>query len=184
MKKNLFFIAAGLITLLAINTKSKAQARSIAEGALQKKSAGYTADAATELKYAVVGNLKPVHTKAVRNFVKHFKTATNVTWFDATDGYRAVFEAAGIKTWVDYDKKGIWLHTIRTYDEKTLSREIRHQVKSIYYDHAIKLVHEIELPGIPQNTTCYIILLENETTLVELRLYDGEMDVLKEWVKK
>jgi hypothetical protein len=180
MKKNLIFIAAGFTTLLAINTSPKAQAKSIAENAILKNTVENNADPAVEFNYAVAGDVNLVHTKAARNFAKRFKTATDVTWFEAADGYRAQFETSGRKTWVDYDKKGNWVHTIRIYGEKELPSDVRSQVKSVYYDYAMKLVHEIELPV---DGLYYIVHLEGENTLIDLRIHNDEMEVLHEFVK-
>jgi hypothetical protein len=86
---------------------------------------------------------------------------------------------------VDYDKKGIWLHTIRTYNENKLPSDVRHLVKSSYYDYNIIVVQEIEIPwepfmDFPTDLFTYIVHLEGKTKLINLRVSNGEMD---EWEK-
>src|SRR5436190_21052275 len=118
-----------------------------------------------------------VNSKAARDFGKSYKHVSDENWYVAPDAFCASFTADDIKYRVDYDKKGHWLHTIRTYDENKLPRDIRHLVKSSYYDYDITFVQEIEKPS--KNFT-YIVHLEGKTTLINLRVYDGEME---EWQK-
>src|SRR5262245_51290483 len=73
---------------------------------------------------------------------------------------------------VDY-YKGQWLHTIRTYDENELPRDIRHLVKSSYYDYHISLVLEIEKP---RDSFTYIVHLDGKTEWISVRVSSGRMD--------
>jgi len=116
-----------------------------------------------------------ISTKAFREFKKNFKTVTNEKWFDLTDMVRAKFTLDNISYKVDYDKRGHWLHTIRSYSEKELSSDVRQQVKMTYFDYAIVLVDEIDMP---RNQKSYIVHLEGQTNWINLRISDGEMD---EW---
>jgi uncharacterized protein YkuJ len=179
MKKNLILAVAGLISLMAINTAAWAQTKNISKNEGMKILPAH--DSATPaLSYRVAGKLELINTRVARNFEKNFMPVTNVTWYEMSDGYRATFELNKIQTWVNYDRKDNWLHTIRIYGEKELTAEVRHQVKSAYYDHVIKFVHEIEQPG---NIITYIVHLEGEKTLIDLKLCNDEMKVLKEFVK-
>src|SRR5688572_19569196 len=47
-----------------------------------------------------------ISTKAVRNFTRNFKDASNVAWFKLDKGFVAYFTRDGIKTKVFYDKEG------------------------------------------------------------------------------
>jgi hypothetical protein len=73
---------------------------------------------------------------------------------------------------VDYDKGG-WLHTIRTYNENELPKDIQHLVKSAYHDYNIYLVIEIEKP---RDTFTYIVHLEGKTEWINVRVSSGGMD--------
>jgi hypothetical protein len=80
---------------------------------------------------------------------------------------------------VDYDK-GHWLHTIRTYDENELPKDIRHLVKSSYHDYNIYLVLEIEKP---RDTFTYIVHLEGKTEWINVRVSSGVMDEFQKFQK-
>lgn len=118
-----------------------------------------------------------INSKAVREFIKEFKQASNEAWFVTDGGFVVKFKQGGIETRADYNKKGNWLHTIRTYDENKLPADIRHRVKSSYYDYNILQVQEIEKPS---NTFTYIVHLEGKTKLINLRITDENME---EWQK-
>jgi len=134
-----------------------------------------------------VGTLQrsDIRAKAVRNFVRSYKNVSNEKWYNVQDGFIAMFILDDINYRVDYDKKGNWLHTIRTYDENKLPSDVRHLVKSSYYDYNIIVVQDIEIPwepfmGFATNPFIYIVHLEGKTKLINLRVSNGEMD---EWQK-
>jgi hypothetical protein len=82
-------------------------------------------------------------TKALKNFSKTFKDADNAAWEETGDGLKAEFTKDGIETNVFFDRKGRWIANVRNYQEDKLPKEIRHQVKSVYYDYNIFYVQEI-----------------------------------------
>jgi len=118
-----------------------------------------------------------VNRRAAKDFERRFKNAFTENWYNVPDGFVASFTLYDIRHQVAYDKKGNWLYTIRNYDETNLPADIRHIVKSTYYDYNIFLVHDIEKPS---HSLTYIIHLEGKTSLVNLRVFDGE---LEEWQK-
>jgi hypothetical protein len=118
-----------------------------------------------------------VNSKAVRNFVRVYKNISGEKWYEIPDALIAIFTFNDINYRIDYDKKGNWLHTMRTYSENKLPADIRHLVKSSYYDYNIMFVQEIEKP---RETFTYVVHLEGKTKLINLRVSDGEMD---EWQK-
>jgi hypothetical protein len=131
------------------------------------------AQMATEIETPV----NVINSKAVRDFNKEFKQVSDEAWFATDDGFVVKFKQDGVKTRADYNKKGHWLHTIRTYDENKLPPDMRHLVKSSYYDYDILQVQEIEKP---YNTFTYIVHREGKTKLINLRISDGDME---EWQK-
>jgi len=118
-----------------------------------------------------------VNRRAVKDLERRFKNAFTENWYNVPDGFVASFTLYDIRHQVAYDKKGSWLYTIRNYDETNLPADVRHIVKSTYYDYNIFLVHEIEKPS---HGLTYIIHLEGKTSLINLRVFDGE---LEEWQK-
>jgi hypothetical protein len=118
-----------------------------------------------------------VRSKAVRNFVRFYKNISDEKWYEIPDALIAIFTFNDINYRIDYDKKGNWLHTMRTYSENKLPADIRHLVKSSYYDYNITFVQEIEKPREPFT---YVVHLEGKTKLINLRVSSGEMD---QWQK-
>lgn len=121
-----------------------------------------------------------VNSKALKNFARSYKEVANEKWYNGRDGQVAMFTVNGVENRVGYDKKGNWVNTIRTYDEGKLPQDVRHAVKSNYYDYNINLVQEIETP---YNPTTYLIQLIGKTEIISLRMCEGEMIVLKKYNK-
>ena len=105
-----------------------------------------------------------VHSTAIRNFLRVYKNASNVNWFRTTpksfglNGFRAVFTDGMIKTMVLYDNKGNLHSIMRYYMEDELPQEIRHRIKTIYYDFSICHVKEVTV----DNNTIYVVTLEDK----------------------
>ena len=125
-----------------------------------------------------------ISSKALKNFKKSFKSATDEKWFEMPDGYRVKFTTTGTHSTilykVDYDKKGNWTHTIRSYDEKELARDIKEQVKMSYLDYTIVWVEEVIMP---RQKATHIVHLEGPTDWVNVRISDGEMDEFQRYNK-
>jgi len=121
--------------------------------------------------------LDHINLKAIRNFNRSFKNVSNEKWYEADDASIVTFTSGDIEYRVDYYKKGYWLHTMRTYDETKMEGDLRHTIKSTYYDYEINLVHEIESPNAPLT---YIVQLIGKAKVIILRIHDGEME---EWQK-
>ena len=113
-----------------------------------------------------------ISTKAVKDFTKNYKNADNAGWFIIQDGYLAEFKKDGIKTNVYYNRKGIWIGNVRSYFEDNLPRNIRHFVKSSYYDYKINYVQEITV----DRTIVYLVKIEDDKFFKTIRIQDGEMD--------
>lgn len=113
-----------------------------------------------------------INAKAVKDFSKTYKHAANASWFELKDGYLAKFEKDGVITKVYYDSKGRLLGNIRSYFEDKLARDIRHQVKSSYYDHNICYIHELSVG----THKVYLVKLEGKNDWKTIRLVDGEME--------
>jgi len=178
MKKNLIACFTGMALLLFMNIPANAQLSFV------KVETSRTNPFNESTVSNASDNIEPsnVNHKAVKDFDRNFKNA-NAKWYQVENQFVAMFTADEVSYQVAYDKKGHKLYSIRNYDENKLPGDIRHNVKSIYYDYAITLVQEIEMPfnvENPLNAPTYIIHLEGKTKFINLRVCDGEMD---EWQK-
>lgn len=118
-----------------------------------------------------------ITSRAVRHFLVHFSEVSNETWYCTPGMFVAMFKLNDIDYRVDYDNKGNWIETYRTYDETKMSPDLRQGIKSSYWDYHIYLVQEVEQPSHP---IVYIVHLENKTKLINLQVSDG---VVMEWQK-
>ena len=121
-----------------------------------------------------------VSNKAIRDFKKTFRDAKDEKWYTLPNGYLAEFMLSNRKDAVVYDKKGNWKYTICYYDEKSLPDAVRAEVKSVYYDYSISRVEEIRV----EDKIIYLVHMQNETTWKNVRVCDGEMDVIEDFNKK
>lgn len=124
-------------------------------------------------------NLSLINGKAIKDFKKSFKAISNEKWYVIEKGFMTRFTNNDIPTSVYYDTKGAWMGTIRNLNEKQLPKEIRYMLKWNFFDYSINLVREITL----DQHLVYIAHLENETGFKNIRISDGEMDVISEYKK-
>ena len=121
-----------------------------------------------------------VASKAIRNFSREFKGAVDTRWILSDEGgYIAKFIFKGVACRADYDYKGRRLVITRYYSEDKLPRDIRHQVKSTYYDFSIYRVAEFSL----SNKTAYVVTLESDDSWIKVSVIDGTISELENYKK-
>jgi hypothetical protein len=123
--------------------------------------------------------MNEVNAKAVRDFRKTFKDAVDEKWYEIPNAFLAEYMRNDKKYVVVYNRKGKWQFTISYYDEKNLPDEVKGDVKRVYYDYSISRVEEIRI----NDKTIYVVHMENETTWKNLRICDGEMEVIEDFNK-
>jgi hypothetical protein len=121
--------------------------------------------------------LNEINSKAMRHFLTNFAEVSNEKWYFTPQMTVAMFKLNGTDYRVDYDKKGEWIETYRTYDETKLSPDLRHAVNNLYPGYKIYLVQEIEQPPHP---VVYVIHLEGKTKFIKLQVCN---EVINEWQK-
>jgi len=121
-----------------------------------------------------------INMKAVRNFIREYKNVAEAEWHKSGNGFVVYFTMNGFMTKVYYDKKGNYECRIRIYAEAQLPREVRHLVKSNYYDFSIYQVREFN----KEDHTVYIITIEDKTCRKKIKVENGEMEVMYELPKK
>ena len=122
--------------------------------------------------------------EAVRNFARDFGNVSNARWIKSANGFIAYFIHDNIQNWIIYNSKGSREFMIRDYYEEKLPRNVRHTVKSAYYDFSIFCVNEITVKEI----TTYVITLKNKsddkTFWKKIQVVDGEMELMIEYSQK
>jgi hypothetical protein len=118
-----------------------------------------------------------VSAKATRDFSKRFR-GQQANWTSNGQIFKARFSDDTYRTLVGYAKSGRWLYTIRYYSEKQMSRDLRHIIKSEYYDYNIVEVSEVRTPQ--QKDEIYIIHINNDKKQHKiLRFSDEGIEVVK-----
>jgi len=116
--------------------------------------------------------------RAMRNFVRTYKDASDARWQSLQDGgYVCRFMQNGVMKRAIYDEKGGWLTTIAGYTVEHLPVDVRRQVHSVYYDYSILYVNEINMPGKPVS---YLVQVQDKRTIKIVRVLDGEMEEIQE----
>jgi hypothetical protein len=122
-----------------------------------------------------------INVKAMRHFLKSFKQADSVHWYKSGDGLMVYFKEAGIKTRVGYNRKGVWLYNLRSYPELQLPKNIRSEIKSIYFDFCIFWVNEISTS---QKKLIYLIYMEDKTCYKTIKYDEGEQEIIEQLSKQ
>ncbi|HZI54604.1 MAG TPA: hypothetical protein VFD56_12900 [Chitinophagaceae bacterium] len=121
-----------------------------------------------------------IKTNAIRNFTRDYKNVSNAKWYISGNGFFVVFFASeDISTWVYYNKKGDYERMIRSYKEEKLTAEVRHLVKSTYYDFTIYYVTEVNT----DKKIEYHIKMADKTSWKTIKVVDGEMEITEEYRK-
>jgi len=174
MKKNLIaLVIVGAATLGAISGAN-------AQIAANNSSFEYEMNAAKTKNS--MNEPEAISPRALKDFANGYKNVTGESWMKIKDGFSVRFISDGISTTIYYDKKGNWAANVKTYGEEKMSRDIRHDVKSTYYDYNIVYTQEVETidsGGVPT----YVICVEDKTNIKMIRICDGEMDVWKEFTR-
>ncbi|PWT76648.1 MAG: hypothetical protein C5B59_05925 [Bacteroidetes bacterium] len=180
MKKNILTTALVFtVAILAVASKANAQ------GSANKQKVSYPEKLIisdnTSNPAAVKDALakSKINVKALLDFQKAFTNIGNEKWYKENYGYSARFFENGIQNDVSYSDKGERLYQMKQFNENNLSRELRTQIKTAFYDCSVKWVHEIIFP----HKTVYIVLIEDEATLKNIRIGDDEMEVVEEVTK-
>jgi hypothetical protein len=121
-----------------------------------------------------------INNKALNRFAKAYKNVTGASWEIVADGFVATFTSDGVRNTIYYNKNGTWAGSLKGYEESKMPTNIRKLIKPTYYDYAITYVQEAETilsNGLPT----YIIHLQNNETIKLLRVYDGEVELWKDY---
>jgi hypothetical protein len=120
-----------------------------------------------------------VNINAVRDFSKSFKNARNVKWVKNDNGASVYFVDDDVKMRATYNTKGKKEYTLRYYDESRLPADVRHLVKSTYYDYRIAIVTEV----VRNEDVSYLVKMENDKQFLTIKVNDGELSVFERTTK-
>jgi hypothetical protein len=117
--------------------------------------------------------------KAVRRFERSFENTSDENWYILVDGLIVYFKQNGIQMKAAYDEKGHWLHTLSFYGERDLPYDVRKLVKREYFDYNIYFAVQID----NYEARVFIIKLEDEKTMITVRIWEDEMEEIEKYQK-
>jgi hypothetical protein len=121
-----------------------------------------------------------VNINAVRDFTKKYKNATGVKWVKNENGPSVYFVMDGVKMRSSYNTKGRKEYVLKYYDESKLPTEVRHLVRSTYYDYTIAIATEVVRNG----NVSYLIKMENDKEYLTVKFDNaGEVSVFDRTTK-
>lgn len=121
-----------------------------------------------------------LNARANKHFSREFKNVHNGSWSKEENGYCVRFIKDDIRYIVDYNKKGNWVSTIKSYDETKLSIQIANAVKTAFLGYFIVWVTELKVG----NVTAHLVKIEGKDLLKTIRVLNDEFDVIEEYTKK
>lgn len=178
MKHLIFALAAGIISMSGITSGAFGQKLNLSAVLTPKE--GMTLERSTAAIVEDANPLSGINAKAIKDFSKSNKDVDNATWLTNKEGFTATFKANDVYNVIYYNKKGQWEGALKGYTEDKLAADLRKMIKRVYYDYAITYIHEAETVNSNHEPT-YIIHMQNDTTLMLLRIYDGEMEVFEQY---
>jgi|1185.fasta_scaffold657921_1 hypothetical protein len=119
------------------------------------------------------------NTRVLDNFSRMFKDASNVIWSKDKHVDRVYFESKGKVTRAAFNQKGQFLYSITSYGEEYLPKDILMMVKDTYFGKSIFGVSEVNALG----KTAYIIILEDKTSWLHIKVLDNEISEEKVLLK-
>jgi glycogen debranching enzyme len=177
MKKQLLRYVSGLIPAIALFSNVNAQSKNA--GVELNLKEFIFCDARANLAIANESDTVNINSRAERDFSERFEAADKADWVEIKEGFAAKFVNDGVDTKVFYNHKGRWFATIRIYDQYSLPKDVRKEVRSTYYDYNIYMVIEVTVG----DKTAYLVKIEDEKSMKTIRVLDGEMDVYEEFAK-
>jgi hypothetical protein len=118
-----------------------------------------------------------VNAKAVHNFEKRFKAASNVKWMSLTDGYMASYKSNDVSNRVYFYKNGSFAGTLKGYQPGNLSAQMKFTVNDLYNGYSVVYVNEASVPGFQSEPT-FIFSLKKNDELKVVRICGDETDVV------
>jgi hypothetical protein len=176
MKKNLltvigFFLLAGL--------SGRAEAQTTANSG-RHENIPFTAisgkDSTLKSGPILINNISA---RAIRDFTSSYKNPSDIRWVVLTDGFLVHCYDDGFQIRIYYDVKGRRTWMVRSYGENKLPPDVRHIIRSQYYDFNIFSVTEINSRG----RIIYIVKIADSTKWKTLNIEDGDMICTEEFDK-
>jgi hypothetical protein len=125
-------------------------------------------------------DLNSLGTRGLKHFTKSFRNAEDVRITKERNNSLVYCKINGVENRMKYDKKGNLNYAIRYYEEGLLPLDVRHIVKSTFYDYSITGVTEVNV----DDKTAYLLNIKNGITWKKIKVLDGEMTIEQEFTER
>jgi hypothetical protein len=125
-------------------------------------------------------DLNSLGARGYKHFAKSFTNAEDVRIAKQGNSSFVYCRINGVDNRMKYDKRGNLNYVIRYYEESLLPRDVRHIVKSTFYDYSITGVTEVNI----DDKTAFLVNIKNGITWKKIKVLDGEMSIEQEYTEK
>ena len=120
-----------------------------------------------------------VNEKAFKSFSGMYKGFTQMGWSQLKDkSILFRFYENGILNRAFYSSNGTWLHTVSSYEEAQLPKNIRGMVNGRYYDFKITFVNEVLSPD---TKPVYLVQLQDAKKILIVKMNEEEIEEVQEF---
>jgi len=117
----------------------------------------------------------------LRSFQQCFGDKPDVLWSKTADGFFVAFYKENNKAnFVYFSNSGAVDYTLSHYGEGQLSKDIRHIIKSDFYDYDIMDVSEIH----KNDSIVFFVTVMDKASVKLIRITEGGWDIIKDLVRK
>jgi hypothetical protein len=121
-----------------------------------------------------------INARVLRSFQDSYGEVPDAKWFKADEGFGVIFKHNGINKTIYYNLNGSVNTEILYYAEDQLPKEVRHLVKSHFYDYAITYVTEVHKNG----ATAFYVKVEDAHSIKTVKVVEEEWEVTETLVKR
>gem|GEM_PF-360407 len=124
---------------------------------------------------------KTVKARALTDFQVRFNDASEVKWFSDNNGFTSYFTKDGYNDRAFYSKNGRWMFSVIYQTEHQLPKDIRAEIKSVYYDWNITVVEEVQ----SSQGKGFLVYLEDKSNIRILKVNaDSEIEIMMDLLKQ
>jgi hypothetical protein len=121
-----------------------------------------------------------VNANVLRSFYNTYGEIHDTKWFKSDDGFGVMFKHNGMNKTTYYKLNGLVDTEIFYYSEDQLPKQVRHLVKSHFYDYAITYVTEVH----KNDAIAFYVKIEDTSTIKTIKIVDEEWEVAETLVKR
>ena len=124
--------------------------------------------------------LNDINVDVLRSFYKTYGEIPGTKWFKSANGFGVTFKDNRMNKTIYYKLNGLVDTEILYYFEDQLPRQVRHLVKSHFYDYTITHVTEVH----KNDATAFYVKVEDASTIKTLKIVEEEWEVTENLVKR